>query len=487
MLYLVSLVLVMLLPIAFLVPVPYTDDGGYARILQYFLKTGKIDLMHWSQPTIVGLVLLSAPIVSVMGATFKQLDTIGIFYTICALSATYLFARSYLETLASAAITLSLFCFSEIPFAAASFMTDMPYLAYFAWWLLFTQRILSTNSGKSLKPYIGWCLTLVLAMLTRSTIALMLPGFILAAVLCVQQRKQLVRMFGLFLCCGAASTAVTHCMVINPVSLMDSTALQEIFGLHDWRRFNLRIASFSIVSLLFACAPLLACMRANAPLLRRLQFCLSAVALLVSAYLLAKGFVTPPIVTGCIVAAFYLPSTMAKAKEVNLPLWTILFVGTMTHITVMPIMAHPVPRHAIPIMLMLVLMLSMVNCWHANRIKFCFPLAAALIFYNVIALYQVHLVQFATWQMANKLVSLGNSPESIDAGWSWFCYHGLHPGTDEKTSYEDRFNSWQKNATFIVSNENGDRQGYKTIAQIPVNYLWKQDLVHVMTRNNMSP
>jgi hypothetical protein len=487
---LVILVALLFLPVSLLVASGYADDGGYARILQYFLSTGKVDLMHWSQPNTVGLLVLAAPMVSVSGFGFAQLDLIGILYTIAVSIATYLFARAYLSPAFSIAVASALFCFSEITLVAPTFMTDMPFLAYCAWWLYFTQKILSGSTNR-LSIYTYWCVSLLLAVMTRSTIILFFPGILIASVLCREHRKKLLLLSGLFVICVGITLVINRWLVINPMGLLEVTSLKKIFVDHDWSMLDVRATAISTVSVLFAVAPLMIAMGAGPRTLRPIECVLTLFFFLLSSYLSTKGYFAfaPLMVLGCAISAFHLPTLMSKSFEVNRPLWVILVSSILCQISVMPIMAHPLTRHAIPVMLVMIFLCAMANFWNKKFLKIYVPLAALLILYNVIALQQVRLIQYGTWKLAEMLVSSGVKPENIDAGWAWFCYYGLEPGSFQKEGYRERFRLWQKNADFAITADDIDgnnRAGYRTMSQVPFSYMWQTKSLRILTVQNSS-
>lgn len=455
---LVLVCLALFLPVCLLTPCYYGDDGGYIQMLNYFMQSGKVDLMQWSQPTAIGLLFAGALAAKIGGFGFVQLDLVGLVFSIAAVIGLYILFRTRETANVAFLLALSIFCFCDATLVAPTFMTDMPFLAYCAWWLVFTERIISSDEKVTISNYLLWSVFLLLAFLTRSTMLLALPALVLATAVCASKRKLLLLLTVLFIVCGAVALVITKLLTINALTFAQTTALYEIFQLHDFARFNIREAAVATLSVIFSASPLLLAVNTSSHrrlfLLRAGCAALSAIA---ACYFAWKGLFQPLggqltfVVIPCVtIAAYNAPVVFIDAFRNNKPLSLILLTLLAASLEVLPIMAHPLTRHAIPAMVALLALVALANCFKAGTEKFVFAMVSMLLFNNVVVLQQQRLTEYARLTIAQNLENLGVKPTAIDAGWAWFCYEGLVPGSDEPQSYVDKFKNWQKDAHFTV-------------------------------------
>lgn len=428
------------------------------QMLKYFMQSGKVDLMQWSQPTAIGLLLAGALAAKIGGFGFLQLDLVGLLFSIAAVVGLYLLFRARATASISFLLALSIFCFCDATLVAPTFMTDMPFLAYCAWWLVFTEKILSSEEQVTISNYLLWFVFLLLAFLTRSTMLLALPSLIIAAAFCASRRKLLLVLIALFIVGWAVALVITKLLTINALSFFQTTALREIFQLHDFARFNIREGAVATLSVMFSASPLLLAVNTRSDkrfLIVRVAG--AALAAIAACYFAWKGLFQPlgsqlsVVVVSCVAfAAYNAPIVFIDALRNNKPLSLILLTFLAVSLGVLPIMAHPLTRHAIPAMVALIALVALANCFKAGSEKFVFAMVSLLLFNNVVVLQQQRLTEFARLTLARDLETLGVKSTTIDAGWAWFCYEGLVPGSIEQQSYVDKFKNWQKEASFTV-------------------------------------
>jgi hypothetical protein len=455
---LVVVCLALFLPICFLTPCYYGDDGGYMQMLNFFMQSGKVDLMQWSQPTAIGLLFAGVLAAKCAGFGFVQLDLVGLLFSIAAVLGLYRLFRARAEAGLSFVLALSIFCFCDAALVAPTFMTDMPFLAYCAWWLVFTQKVLSSEGPVKPVDYVLWCLFLLLAFLTRSTILLALPALLIAALFCASKRRVLLVMAALFIGCGVVASGITKLLTINALTFFQTTALREIVQLHDFARFNIREAAVATLCVIFSASPLLLAVNANS--YKRLfpaRIISAAVAAVLACYFSAKGLFQPLgtllsvlVIPAVTCAAYNAPVVVADALRNNKALALILLTFLVASLGVLPIMAHPLTRHAIPAMVAMIGLVSLADCYKTGTEKYVFALVSLLLLNNVIMLQQQRLSEFARLAISRDLQTLGVKPTTIDAGWAWFCYEGLIPGSNDQQSYVEKFKNWQKDASFTV-------------------------------------
>lgn len=476
--------LAIFVPICFLTPCYYADDGGYMQMLNYFVQTGKVDLMRWSQPTAVGLLLPGWLVACTAGSGFVQLDLIGVVFALAALAGLYtLFRALSLPATLSFLLVLSIFCFNEITFVTPTFMTDMPFLAYCIWWLVLTQRTLRRTEGVSALEALLWCTLLILALLTRSTGLMALPALMAAAVLCSNKRKQLLTLTGLFILSWVISAGVARMLTINPLSFLQTTALKEIFQLHDFARFNLRAGAIATLSVIFAASPVLVAVSGDRKW-RLLQCLCAAVCAVAAIYFSYKGlfqplegWLRPVAVVFVALGAFHLPPVFAEALRNNRSLSIILLVFMALGLAVLPIMAHPLVRHVIPAMVSLIALTAIANKWRVKSAQIIFVLSSLLLITNVLKLQQIRMVDYAGLNIAQRLIERGFRPDQIDAGWAWFCHESLKPGVNEPQSYVERYGSWQRQAKFAVGSKLETSTEARELIRVPVTNFAFKDVV----------
>lgn len=449
--------LTIFLPVCILTPCYYGDDGGYMRMLSYFIDSGTVDHMHWSQPTAIGYLVVASLITKVIGFGFAQMDFVGLLFAITSVCGIYRLARSQLPQGMAFGLALSIFCFNEVTQVTPTFMTDMPFLAYSVWLLVFTDRLLQDKKTPYVGTYVGWSLSLLLALLTRSTGLLVLPALLTAAIFCKVQRKQLLILSALSVACSLVAAAITRVLAVNQMSLLETSALRQIILLHEFARFDIRAAVLAALSILFAVSPLLVAIKASRGKVQIIRICSGFIGAGAAVYFSQKGLFQPlgaaftPLVVGCVaISSFNLPVVFVEAIRTNKVFSLILMTMLVFQLAVMPIMSHPVTRHAIPAMVALTVIIATANAWQRNGAKLIFALAGILILNNVIVLQQLRLTEFATFVVARSLGKAGVPARDIDAGWGWFCYTALVPGGNDPINYIDKYNTLRERARFFI-------------------------------------
>ncbi|MBS1955889.1 MAG: glycosyltransferase family 39 protein [Cyanobacteria bacterium SZAS-4] len=480
--------LTIFLPICLLTPCYYADDGGYTQMLSYFVQNGKVDLMHWSQPTAISLIVIASLIVKIIGFGFAQLDIIGLLFATAAVCGIYVLLKTRLSSVVSFMVALSIFAFNEVTYVTPTFMTDIPFLAFSVWWLVFLDRTLTSETNNRWN-YLACFVFLLLSLLTRSTILLALPALFGAAIFCQKERKTLLIQSGVFVACLLLSLAITKFLSINQLSFLDTTALREIIQLHDFARFNLRELAVATLYVVFACSPLLMVVKAADSKLRIVQIGSAVIAGVLAVYFTYKGFFVPfgklasPVVILCVmVAAFNIPIVVTASLQKEKVLSVILLIYAASQLAVLPIMAHPLVRHAIPAMVSLTIVIAVANMWRNNAFRLLMVLSPLLIFANVINLQQIRLIDFATWQLVQDLNEKGVAKDKVDAGWGWFCYTALVPGSNDPKHYVEKYRDWQSDAKFFVGNPSDQQKPGTVLISLPVHHLANHSEIVVVQR-----
>lgn len=277
---------------------PWGDAGGYEAMLRYFLQTGHVDYMKWSQPTFIGILPVAVPWAWLFGTGTSSLQGVGIFYTLLCLAGLYAFLIEHTRPLVAVLLCACLFCFSAFLPQVPTFMTDTPYLAYLVWFLAVHQNLEGayaqplavrrltgvTNSRGAAGTWVLWAVLFGLAALTRSFALVLVPVFacqmiaarfatrinddtlaLEAADIGAGRRIFAERCFWMGAGMAIFSVVLTKLLGQNPFSLRDLTVIPEAIATHNPNRLEVRPALISLLLLSVAILPALLLCR---PMLR---------------------------------------------------------------------------------------------------------------------------------------------------------------------------------------------------------------------------
>ncbi len=152
--------------------------------------------MKWCQPTFIGLLPIAAPWGLAFGTGMGSLSLIGIAYAIGLIIGFYLLVSRHTSPFVAALLCASLACFAEFLPCASSFMTDIPYAAYFVWFVLAHDLLLDERRhevGRGVGPWALWGVSFLLAALTRPFIFVAIPVFFMQWMLAAGWRRKLYR------------------------------------------------------------------------------------------------------------------------------------------------------------------------------------------------------------------------------------------------------------------------------------------------------
>jgi hypothetical protein len=131
-----------------------------------------------------------------------------------------------------------------------------------------------------------------------------------------------------------------------------------------------------------------------------------------------------------------------------------LAVVIVAQFAAMPIMQHPLLRHAMPAFVALVVLIAIVgvrSTLRAATVAAC--LIAVMALSNAIATRDAAKVDEAAWRVSEDLLNSGVSLDQLDAGWGWFCYYHLHPGVPDSKGYQRRYQELRARARYSVGTQ----------------------------------
>ncbi len=128
-----------------------------------------------------------------------------------------------------------------------------------------------------------------------------------------------------------------------------------------------------------------------------------------------------------------------------------LAVVIVAQFAAMPIMQHPLLRHAMPAFVALVALVAIIGIRSALPTRvIAAVLIAAMGFSNAQMTRHTAQVDEAAWQLSGELTKSGVSLEQLDGGWGWFCYYHLHPGLPDTRGYRARYYELRDHARYSV-------------------------------------
>lgn len=456
-------------------PVPGGDVGGYIHMLRHFLATGRVDYMKWCQPTFIGLLPIAAPWGLAFGTGIGSLSLMGIGYAIVFITGSYLLVSRYTTWFMAALVCLSLLCFADFLPCASSFMTDIPYVAYFVWFLLahhLLMDVAATASKGRVLIWGGWCVSFMLAALTRPFIFIVIPVFFLQWMFAVDGKRRFYRN------CTVTSTAlamlsfaVIAALGENRFTPIEQTSLREVFVFHDYGRFNIQAMLLALLNTgLLALPALLLSAQARKARLSLGDIGAVALGLIVGFYYWRRGMFSCalPIANPNVIKWVTLAQVMGAAigwgvigrllisaiRGFRSGMAPVLAVVIVAQFAVMPIMQHPLMRHVLPAFIALTILIVVTGIRSPRSVLvFSVCLILVLASSNAVNARDAAKVEETVWRVNRELVDSGVKLDQIDGGWGWFCYFHLRPGETDVRGYRARYYELRDHARFSVGTE----------------------------------
>ena len=447
-------------------------------MLRYFLQSGKVDYMRWSQPTFIGLLPVAVPWSLAFGTSTASLQSLGIAYGLVLMAGLYLFLTRYIPPLHAALFCLALIASSEfLPFVP-TFMTDIPYATYIVWFLVVHQQLEKTYSepkerGRPAGLWIAWGVLFLLACLTRSFSLLLVPLFLVQTML--QRSSTSVafprRCFLVSAALSVAALVTVRLISLNGFSPAELTILPDVLLRHEWKRFDLRTLVTSLLQTTLMVLPVLLVSKQAS--MRRLRLSEGVVALLsfgLALYFWKKGLLEanmtlPFVPTDMKGLSLFLVVLVPIASVFLYRLLETAFMGSrssivqvlialaIAHVLVLPVMQHPMLRHTLPAFIALLMMTAILGV-RSNRMLLAVSglILLGLALHNTISLIQQRTVEQAKWNIAADLVKTGVPLDQIDGGWGWYCRYHLHPGIAHPLDFVTDYPNFTRSARFSVTN-----------------------------------
>ena len=474
----------------------WSDEGGYRAMLRYFIASGRVDYMHWSQPTFVGVLFTVVPWIKAFGSSQQSLQNLGVLHGIALICGIYLFLTRYTRPGIACLLTLCLFLFGEFLRLIPAFMTDVYYLTYFVWFLLVHQRLETghvSGASKKLTPlWIAWGGLFLLAGLTRSFIFILIPLFVAQALMFKDTQRQFAfRSVAGSLVVFALFYIITHAITYNGFKLIELTIAREVLVNHDWKRFELR--TLFIVFLHICVISLPALLLSEGARLRKVspvEAILSLVTLIAGVYFWRKGLLpaiftipsVPQIATLCLllqivvapigavliwrilcivfreaVQTSHRSKTDEQLDRANVSTLQILLLTVAIHFAILPVMQHPMLRYVLPAYLALILLIGALGARWQRAPGYCaIGIVAVLCVYSAFSGQSERRVNAAVVRLADELYRSGKPLDDIYGGWTWFCLHSIRPGQLDSIGYMRRYADNQKAARFAVVEEDSN-------------------------------
>jgi hypothetical protein len=440
-------------------------------MLRHFLATGRVDYMKWCQPTFIGVLPIAAPWALVGGTGMASLSLLGVAYTLLFITGLYLFAVPYAGAVRAAVLCASIAGFLEFFPAAATFMTDVPYVAYFVWFLFAHDRLTSPGSrgGARIGTWVLWGVAFLLAASTRPFIFVVVPVFFLEWRLANDKNRRIYGMCTL-LATGLAilSFALMGALGDNRFRPIEQTALREVFVLHDYRRFNIQMMLISAISTAAMALPaLLLSAEARRARLSALDVFAALIGLTIGFYYWRRGMIPcvyPFLSQGAVkvitfaqavggTVGFMLMGRLlcAALRHVRGGVFAVLTAVIVVQFLAMPIMQHPLLRHAMPAFVALLALVAVAGVRASRGVTaVAMALIALMASGNAIASRRDAAAEATVWDGAQALVHGGVPLDQLDGGWGWFCYQHLRPGQPDPKGYRERYYELQDRARYSV-------------------------------------
>ena len=450
------------------------DSGGYEGMLRYFMHTGALDYMRWCQPTFAGLLPIAVPWAALFGSSTDSLNLLGVLYMVLLAAGVYALAIRRISPAWACLLTLALLAFAEVVFSGPAFMTDVPYVAYAACFIAFFDRLLPQPLADHTAPQSRWLISslailfFALAVATRPFLAVVTPVFLLIAFIRPAQRRFWLTWFAATTIVLLAVLAIVAAISINRFTTLEQTVLRELAH-HEWARLEIRTMAVSLLYTAILAFPLLLAIPAvRRPFFRRSDVIAIAVGLAGGALafhfyrkgVLQEASLFPDLTLAhpkilwleILLAPFALAAlTRAIFFAAKTSLGLILAALILAQFAAMPIMPHPMVRHAMPAFVALLSMCALFASAPRWQIAATAAFVLLLAGYNSANAAAARANEAALWHKANDMVAHGTPPDQIFAGWAWFCEFQLHPGQKNPPDYVQRYHDLREHAQFVLA------------------------------------
>jgi hypothetical protein len=180
-----------------------SDEWAYVQTTRNLLESGTFERVAWTWTPIVTNVAIGWAFSSVFGFSFETLRASGVFLGWIGMMGTYALCRQLGARQAWSVVGAFLVAFNPLYLGLSyTFMTDVPFVAFTTWSLVFWARGLPELAWK---PPAGAALLVVVAVLSRQ------PGMALAVsagAVAVATRLRSWRVLALVACGGALLAAL---------------------------------------------------------------------------------------------------------------------------------------------------------------------------------------------------------------------------------------------------------------------------------------
>jgi hypothetical protein len=354
-------------------------------------------------------------------------------------------------------------------------MTDIPYVAYFVWFLLAHHLMMDVRSIASRRTPLTWsvwCVSFLLAALTRPFIFVVIPVFFLQWMYAVDENRRFCRN------CTITATALALLSIVfiaalgdNRFTPIEQTSLREVFVLHDYGRFNIQAMLLALLNTgLLALPALLLSVQARKARLSLGDIGAIALGLIVGFYYWRRGMFACaiPIANPDVIKLMTLAQVVAAAigwgvirrlfvksvRGFRSGMAPMLAVVIVAQFAVMPIMQHPLMRHVLPAFIALVILVAVTGIRSPRPVTaFCACLIIVLASSNAVNARDAAKVEETVWRVNRELVDSGIKLDQLDGGWGWFCYFHLHPGLTDVKGYRARYYELRDRARFLVGTD----------------------------------
>ena len=464
--------------------VSWIDSGGYENMLRYFLQSGRVDYMRWSQPTFIGMLPVAVPWSLLFGTSSASLQILGIAYGLALITGLYLFLIRHVPPLYAALLCAALISSSEfLPFVP-TFMSDIPYAAYVVWFLVVHQKLEVAGAretpGRTAGLWTAWSLLFLLACLTRSFSLLLVPLFLAQWMM----RRPFGdaafsrRCFLLAALMSVAALATVRLLGHNGFSPVELTVIPDVVLRHRWARLDLRTLVVSLLQISLLALPALlfsrqmSVRRVSPPEIAAATLGLAAALHFWHKGLLQAGMTLPFVPDNhpallllpalLVPVAFVLFYRLLKAAFAAPPSSTVqvLLALIIAHLLVLPVMQHPMLRHTLPALIALLMLIAVLGIRTA-RLPFIVSSVVLLGMtgWNAVTLMSQRTVEQARWDTAAGLVRSGVPLSEIDGGWGWYCRYHLQPGRAHPLDFVTDYTALTHSARFAVTGMPAGRGG----------------------------
>ena len=128
---------------------PFSDSGGYEGMLRYYLRSGRVDYMKWSQPTFIGLLPVAVPWTRALGLNSASLQWMCVGFTMVLLALVWAWCARVGRPWAALWLALGVLLLPDALKAGTTFLTDIPYVAYLVGFLTAHAQLERSYAGES--------------------------------------------------------------------------------------------------------------------------------------------------------------------------------------------------------------------------------------------------------------------------------------------------------------------------------------------------